>query len=169
MQSGYHSLLPAVDGVMQAPGKTFSPRKVSYVASEDSARLSLDIAAAYPPESKIQHWQRTVSLRRGKGIEIKDAYELTGAANEIVLGLLTPCKVDLAQGRITLTTGAMAGDRISGQGQVTYDAKTFAVSVETIPIEDARLGGVWGARLNRIVFTAKNPLQKGTWTFWIRP
>ncbi|MBN1139567.1 MAG: heparinase II/III family protein [Anaerolineae bacterium] len=168
MQSGYHSLLPTVDGVMQAPGRTFAARQASYVADESSAEFSVDIAAAYPPEARIARWQRTVTLMRGQGVEITDEYALTGAVGEIVLSLLTPCEVSAGPGRIALSEGAMDSGRISGRGEVVYDPKAFGATVERIAIADERLGAVWGERLNRIVFTAKDPPQQGRWTFGIR-
>lgn len=62
MQSAYHSLLPTIDGVQQAPGATFAARNVVYAMDDAIAALTLDIAAAYPPTAKLASWRRTVTL-----------------------------------------------------------------------------------------------------------
>jgi hypothetical protein len=170
MQSSHHTLLPTVDGVMQSPGKVFAARDVAYTSGDDEARFTLDIAGAYPTEARIERWQRAVTLHRGCEVEIADSYQLAGPAAEIEASLLTPCYVQLGEtGEIALTAAPMAGERMSGAGWVRYDPNVFAVSVHEIAIDDSRLGGVWGERLNRILFTARNPPQEGAWTFAIGP
>jgi hypothetical protein len=44
----------------------------------------------------------------------------------------------------------------------------FAVSTETVPILDERMGGVWGGSLTRVVFKAANPPQQATWTWQVK-
>ncbi len=164
MQSAFHSLLPTVDGVQQAPGREFAAREVSYQVDEGGAELSMDIAAAWPPEAHIQTWQRTVALRRGQAVEVTDCYELSRPAGEIVLSLLTPCAVSLQSGAAVLSEAEMVDGRVSGQGQVEWDAACFEVSTHEIAIHDARLLPVWGPCLTRIVFKAVHPPVQGQWT-----
>ena len=168
MQSAYHSL-PTIDGVMQAPGRGFAARDVRYEADDASAQLTLDIAAAYPPEAKLGSWRRTVALHRGQEVEIVDAYDLSTPVGEIALSLLTPCQVGVdGQGQIVLSEALLAGGRRAGTAWLLYDAK-LEVSVEEIPIEDERLAGVWDALLRRIVFRAANPPEQDIWTLKIVP
>ncbi len=169
MQSGYHSLLPVVDGAVQQPGRQFAARQVGYSAGDRRAQFRLDIAGAFGPEAKLDTYRRTVSLHRGRAVEVHDVYRLNEPAGEITLNLLTPCQVRVDGDAIVLTESEIAGGRVSGAGQVTFDAAQFTVSTEVVSITDARLGSVWGDRLNRIVFTAKNPPRQGEWTFRIRP
>jgi hypothetical protein len=169
MQSGYHSLLPTVDGVMQAPGRSFAARDAAYEAGEDAAAFSLDIAGAYPPEAKLARWQRTISLHYGQAVEIVDHCVLTEAASEIVLSLLTPCAVETeTPGEIQLSEATLPGERHTGSGVVVYDAAKFALTTEEVAITDKRLGGVWGECLTRLVFTVQNPMSEDTWTFGVR-
>ena len=169
MQSGYHSLLPTIDGVMQAPGKRFAARNAGHQANDAQATFTLDIAAAYPPEAKIARWEREVTLVRGKRVTVADSYALKAPAQEIVLSLLTPSTVDLSQeGIIRLSEASLPGDKRSGDGQIVYDVSRFAVTTEAVPITDTRLGGVWGKSLNRIVFTACEPALEDSWTFEFR-
>jgi hypothetical protein len=169
MQSAYHSLLPTIDGVQQAPGRTFVAREADYYADDGSAQFTLDIAGAYPPEAGLKRWRRTITLRRGQEVEVVDSYELEELAGEIALSLLTPCAVRLdASGQVILTEVPLPGGRSTGRGILAYEAGTFDVSTKEIAIEDDRLGGVWGERLTRLVFTAQNSTQRDTWTFRVR-
>lgn len=166
MQSGYHSLLPTVDGVMQQPGLEYAARTVDYQASEENAQLSLDIAAAYPLEAKITQWTRTVQLARGAQVTITDEYALSETANEIIVSVVTPCTVDLSQtGVVRFGERTILEERVSGAGALSYDAGTFTASTETIPITDERLGGTWGESLTRVVLKAAKPKQQDRWQF----
>jgi hypothetical protein len=51
---------------------------------------------------------------------------LSEPAAEITASLLTPCQVDVsAPGEIVLAAAPMAGERVSGEGQILYDADAF--------------------------------------------
>jgi len=142
MQSAYHTL-PTIDGVMQAPGETFAARDASHAADDATARFSLDIAGAYPPEARLAAWQRTVTLHRGAGVDITDAHTLAAPVGEITLSIMTPCLVDAGEpGRIALTETSLPGERTTGAALLIYDAAKLAVTVEDIAIEDGRLGPV---------------------------
>ncbi|MBN1642140.1 MAG: heparinase II/III family protein [Anaerolineae bacterium] len=170
MQSAYHSLLPTIDGVMQAPGQQFAARDATHQADDAAARFSLDIAGAYPPEAKLAKWVRTITLQRGAHVEIADAYRLGAPAGEITLSLITPCQVDMStRGQIVLSEAPLPGGRRTGEAVVTYDPQQFTVSVEEVPITDDRMGGVWGSSLSRIVFAAHQPALEGAWTFRVHP
>ena len=170
MQSAYHTLLPTVDGVMQAPGREFAARDVHYEADDERAGLTLDIAGAYPPEAGVISWRRTITLERGRGVVVTDTYELRHPVNEIVLGVLTPCKVDIGTaGKVRFDEGTMAHGRPTGHGSLRYDPTAFSVAVERIRITDARLGNIWGDHLNRVLFRAISPAQRASWTFEVSP
>lgn len=166
MQSAYHSLLPTVDGVMQAPGREFGAGSFHYEANNTFAEFSLDIAGSYPPEAKIDSWVRTLRLTRGEAVTVEDEYALSAQAQEIVVGLVTPCAVDISEpGLVKLGERAILDGRVSAAGQVEYDAEVFSAAVETIPLTDERMGGTWGAELFRVVLTAQNPARSGVWRY----
>ena len=171
MQSAYHTLLPTFDqDVQQAPGRAFAARDVVYEADDRQARLSLDLAGAYPDEAGIVHWQRTVTLVRGEGLVIQDVYELRASPVGLTLGLLTPCDVELAPGSVTFRATAFGpqGEQMAGTAALAYESDAFEVSVERVDICDARLGGVWGDHLNQVRFVATSLPQAGTWTWRVR-
>jgi len=166
MQSAYHSLLPTVDGVMQAPGYDFAARDVNYRADDGTAEMTLNIAAAYPADAKISSWQRRVALERGIQVTVEDTYALSAAADEITVCLVTPCAVDVSEpGVVRFGERPILDGRVSGAGNVHYDAGVFSASIETVPLTDERMGGTWGQEIYRVVLTAKNPAQQGVWVF----
>jgi len=166
MQSAYHSLLPTMDGVQQLPGADYKATNVTYQADDAAAALTLDIAAAYPPEAHIDRWQRTVTLQRGKAVQIQDDYLLSPQPTTLDLSIVTPCAVDIATpGVIRFGERPILAERMAGTGQLTYDAALFTATTETIPIRDERLGGAWGESLTRIVLRTAQPALQATWHF----
>ncbi|HOK45502.1 MAG TPA: heparinase II/III family protein [Bryobacteraceae bacterium] len=157
MQSAYHNC-PTIDGVMQAPGRRFAARDVSYRSDDSAAEFRLDIAGAYPPEARLESWLRTFRFDRAKNqIELTDEYVLRQAAKEITLTFMTPCRVETGAGKLTLTTAS--GNTVS----IFYDGGVFKPDIEEIPLKDARLRSTWGDRLFRILLRAANPGLRGRW------
>ena len=166
MQSAYHTLLPTVDGVMQDPGFEFAASDVDYKVNPGGAQMTLNLVEAYPIESKIDFWERTVRLDRGQQVTVQDEFSLSKAAGEISMSLITPCAVDLSEaGVVRLGERAILNGRVSGVGMVHYDAAVFSASIESVPLTDKRMGGTWGSEIYRVVLTAKSPAKSGTWTF----
>ncbi|MCP5119056.1 MAG: hypothetical protein GY953_50275 [bacterium] len=157
MQSAWHNL-PTIDGHMQAAGREFQADDVSYHASDDTAEFALDIAPAYPTEAGVESWKRNVTLhRRDDQVTVADSYSLARQPAKITQTLMTPCEAATAPGRLTL----------SGSGftlQADFDPNLFTATIEEVEVKDQRLRSSWGARLRRILLTAKNPPAKGTWT-----
>jgi hypothetical protein len=169
MQSAYHSLLPTIDGVQQEPGRQFGARNVAYALDDAQAQLGLDIALAYPPTAKLAVWQRMLTLTRGAQIDVVDDFRFTAPVGTVELTLLTPCTVTLdTPGVVALGTGEFGDGKTSGAGRVEYDAATFTVRTETVPITDERMGPVWGDHLTRIVFRTENPPTEGQWRFTVK-
>jgi hypothetical protein len=158
MQSAYHSL-PTIGGVMQAAGRDYEARNVTYRASDGEAEFSLDIGKAYPPDAGLESWKRTLRLDRARNrIEVNDSYSLNKSVPEITLTLMTPCRVAPRAGELSL-----------GLGTIAFDAGIFEPKVEEIPIEDARLKSTWGERLYRVLLRAANPPPRAKWTLAITP
>lgn len=167
MQSAYHSL-PTINGVMQAPGRSFAARDVSYQADEQAAHFSLDIAGAYPVEAGLKFWQRRLTLERGKSVRLVDTYQMNVPAHELTFSLLTACSADVsAPGKVVLSPAALAGEMVSGSGVILYDAHKFKAAAQVVPISDERLGAIWGRQLTRLLFTALAPKSQDTWEFTI--
>jgi hypothetical protein len=131
--------------------------------------LELDLAPAYPPQAHLASWKRTLELERGKQVVLTEQYEFEQAPASLTLSLITPSKVGLSiPGILRLDEAALAHDRLSASGEISFTPHDFTVSVEAIPIRDDRLGGTWGGQLNRILFNANSPGKQGQWIVCIR-
>lgn len=161
MQSGYHNL-PTVNGVMQQEGRAFAARDLDYAADDQSARLSFDLAGAYPPAAGLTAWRRTVTLRRAGAVTVEDAYTLAAPARVLELTLLTPCAVTLGDGVITLAARPLAHDLTSGSAVVRYDPARLTACCEEVVITDPHLLNIWGERLYRILLQVTAPGDRGT-------
>lgn len=161
MRSQYHNL-PTVNGVEQAPGAGFASADAVYACDEASAGVTMDIGGAYPDDAGIESWERAVRLDRGSGVTVEDSYELTGDPESLTWNLVTACHASLGRpGVIELAEAPLGGDRVSGIARLRYDPNTVDATIEEIPIEDGRLAGIWGSRLERIVLTARSPVSHG--------
>jgi hypothetical protein len=168
MQSAYHSL-PAIDGVMQAPGREFAARAVKYAVDNDKAELQLDIAGAYPAEAHLQNWLRTIRLQRNKEVLVKENYRLTAPVKEITLAWLTPCQVLASKAGSLRFISTMTGGAKAAEMELLYNAADFSVKLEEVPLDDERLSSVWGAKLTRVLLVAAKPTLQKAWYLHFRP
>lgn len=159
MRSDFHNL-PVVGGQTQQPGREFAARAVHAEIVEAHAMLSLDLAGAYPPEAGIRRWQRTLRLERGEHprVVLTDTWELAAAPGHLALHLMVADAVaEEAAGQLRCLTPTRPL-------LVTYAPDQFAVRVEPIAIDDARLGSVWGERLYRVILDVREPDVQGAWS-----
>ncbi len=163
MQSAYHNL-PTINNKMQSPGASYKAQLVEYSSSEESACFSLDLAGAYPPEADLIYWRRSITLFRGKTVEIEDAYETKTAPASLYLSLITPCKAESSQaGTIRLMETPLSGALVSGTGTLHFEPGVFIFKIEEIEIEDAQLQRVWETRLSRVLLCVRQPAKTGRW------
>jgi hypothetical protein len=157
MQSAYHNV-PTVNGVMQAAGRQYEAREVSYRADGAGAEFALDIAAAYPPEAGIEMWRRRIRLDRNRNtVEVQDNYVLQKSGGAAELTLMTPCEAAVAApGELALSGGFLS----SGKLKVSFPEGVKA-AIEEVPITDTRLRPVWGERVRRVRLSAVNLPAKG--------
>ena len=135
MQSAFHNL-PTFGNVMQSEGADFVARDVETVFNPAEARISLDIAGAYPPEARVRSYRRAVTLKRGRHVEIAD---LRDGDLPAVLSLMVGAEPSIAAGAIDL----------AGLGRIALDG-AGKIEVEAIDIEDARLRLSWPGRIYRL-------------------
>ncbi|MGG7576854.1 heparinase II/III domain-containing protein [Rhizobium sp. Nf11,1] len=135
MQSAYHNL-PTFDGVMQSAGEAFGARDVETEFGDNLARISLDIAGAYPAEAQLRSYRRAVSLVRGRHVEIVDTYDGDKAA---VLSLMTCLPPTITRDRIDLAD--LGSIFVDGAGPIEIDE---------IEVNDVRLRSAWPEKLYRL-------------------
>jgi hypothetical protein len=158
MQSAFHNL-PTINGIMQKDGREYKAASVRYLASKKSATFSLDISPAYPEQAKVNSWQRTITLNRGKNIIIHDRYKLGEAITPVQMTLMSWRKPVLDQEGLIILENPEEIKNLDPL-VIRYDKRKFVADMETIPIKDARLQSSWGKQLFRIMLTAKQrPLE----------
>jgi hypothetical protein len=166
MQSAYHNL-PTINGVMQEVGRSYAARQVNYAAKDPLAELQMDIAGAYPDRAQVKSWVRTVTLNRGKDVEITDAFELDNISGVTSQNLITPLDVVVDQpGRLALKNAAAPGK--PGTVILEYDGTKLDSTVEDTAFDDARLARVWGSPLHRIVLQPRVPVKKDVWKLRVK-
>jgi hypothetical protein len=158
MQSAYHNL-PTINGVQQQAGAAFRARDVRHQASANAAKLTMDLAAAYPVEAAVDRYERAVALdRRARSVSLDERYVLREWKAPLRLNFMTPFRVDVSRAgevRLRPADGGGAGF------VVRYDPTQFDASTEEIKIDDARLLPIWGPRLARVVLVAKGRSPSG--------
>ncbi|NKK96879.1 heparinase [Rhizobium leguminosarum bv. viciae] len=135
MQSAFHNL-PTFAGVMQSAGEAFGARDVEIGFDERSARISLDISGAYPPEAQLHSYRRVVSLLRGRHVEIVDTYD---GGKPAVLSLMTCLAPTVSPDRIDLAD--LGSIFVVGAGEIEIDE---------IVVTDARLRSAWPEKIYRL-------------------
>jgi len=177
MQSGWHNL-PVVNGADQRDGAAFRARDVAFAATSGSARLSLDLAPAYPPEAQVRRFRREVTLERRRGeVVLSEDYALGACREPLQLHFLAAAEPDASEpGRVVLRPWRERSAAAGGEGSpadrpwvLAYDARQFDLRVEPKEIADERLTPVWGDRLYRIVLVARGCAASGRHRLVVRP
>ncbi len=145
MQSSYHNL-PEINGMMQVDGEDYAASAVEYALGDSVCEIAMELKNAYPSEARIASYKRQAKLIKGQEIIITDtfAFEKDADHTSVVLNLLTydmPVQMNADNCDISLQIGALGNLNITS-GKL--------LSIETLPITDARLKTAWEHDLYRI-------------------
>nr|WP_246320312.1 heparinase II/III family protein [Paenibacillus qinlingensis] len=160
MRSTYHNV-PTVNGYEQLPGRDYKAKRVAYMAGEEEARLTLDIAAAYPSEAGIHEWNREITLHRSSpaSVILRDAYNLSRSSNALQWQFMTCCQVqEVCSGELLFQIGARSSVRM------VYPER-FAMKQERIETKDKWMTKVWGECIYRITLSCQTDVNQGTCSF----
>jgi len=166
-QSNYHNL-PIVNGRGQAAGREFGARNVSCNMTPDTASLTMDLAAAYPPEAGLRTWNRRVTLYHARNcVEVVDDYELHQAASSLQQAFITVAEVDLSvPGQVRFTAEKYV--RVT----LAYDPAAWTVSIDQPSHEGPDYGSFerkWdGRRVQRVLLTHRQPGRAGQLRYQIQ-
>ena len=142
MQSAWHNL-PSFGGVMQRDGAAFAARDVDVSLGDSEARMTLEIAGAYPPEARLRSYRRSVRLVKGHGVEIDDRHD----------GDLPPELSLLFAERPELVDGAI---RLPGLAEIVV-AGAGTMRAEEVPVTDERLRQAWPGSIWRVLVPHGGP------------
>lgn len=155
MQSNYHNL-PMINGMPQKHGRKYKTTNVR--ATKNS--FSANIANAYPKEAKVKEWIRSYWMKNNE-LVIKDVFTLDEAIGENVINFLT-------WGKVTVSNGCVDIEVNGEKAQLRFDNKKFDVKKETVELTDKKLSNVWGEKVYRLSFTAKEKELNGKYSFCVK-
>ena len=156
MQSEYHNL-PMINGVAEKNGKNYKATEVKAWKNGFSA----NIATAYPAEAKVKKWTRSYTIK-GKQAKINDSFELEEAIAPNIVNFMTWGEIDASEkGKVSIRVHDV-------KAVLLYDAANFELTVELKELTDPRLSKVWGEKIYRLSFKAKQQTNKGNYSFIIK-
>ena len=141
----------------QSADITHRAKDVSYKATKSNVEFSLNLVGVYP-NAGINSWMRTVTLNRGKNVQIKDVADLK-RADAVTQHLMTcyPAEV-FKPGEVVIHYKSKDGKNIDFV--VKYDDKQMLAKVEKITLEaeeDIDVRQNWGDNIHRINFEVIAP------------
>jgi hypothetical protein len=160
MRSTYHNV-PTVNGYEQLPGRDYKADSVVYMANEESARLMLDLASAYPAEAGIREWYREITLYRSSPTSVKlhDVYDLSTACNALQWQFMTCCEVQ------EVCPGELLFQSREGSAVRMVYPELFAMKKERIETKDKWMTKVWGECIYRITLSWQSEVNYGSSVF----
>ncbi|PVD50248.1 heparinase [Terrimonas sp.] len=166
--SDYHNL-PTINGHTQSTGAAFKARDVSYTKNKKFSELELDIVNAYPENTGIDQWQRTIRLNRSKNVEIIDNASLK-QPGDFTQHLMTCYPAELKKnGEVVIHYRNENGE--TKNFIVQYNPSQMKAVIEKIPLvtmEDKGVKDKWGDNIYRINLSG-NIHEKNIMKFIIKP
>lgn len=149
MQSQWHNL-PTINGVMQQNGRGYAARDVNFSAEGNAATFTLDLADAYPSGAAVKRWTRTLRLERDGPLMLTDDFELAETREPTTWNFICHQKPEvLGDVEVRLTSAS------GGQARLQPASSLYSVAIDEVEITDANLHQVWGDRVYRLRFMAR--------------
>ncbi|HKK47165.1 MAG TPA: heparinase II/III family protein [Balneolaceae bacterium] len=149
-QSRYHNL-PDINGAMEQSGSRFKATDVSAEDQKNKAVFKVNLASAYPDSAYVKKWNRTLTLHRGKAVELTEDYILDKFVQPLTENFLTPFKPDLSKnGQIILND-----PDVHETYYIKYDKNKFEPAYEAVTFNDERMSRNWGHVLYHISLHSK--------------
>ncbi len=162
MQSAWHNL-PIIGGIQQHEGRSYAASDAQYSTGNDGARLSMNLATAYPPEAGAKHWKRELILdRRADVVRLVESFTLAKSVS-VALSFITPRTPSIAEGTVTLHAAKPGLKDVA----LRYDSKALKATMEKRDLDDAGMRRSWGTVLYRVWLTSTAPVASGNWTIEI--
>lgn len=163
--SAFHNL-PTVNGQQEQEGLAHCATQVSYRRDQNGARLSMDIAKAYPAPAGIKSWKRSFLAEKSGRITITDSCRADSAVTSLTQTIMTVAAADVTTpGLIVLTTDR--GKKL----QLHYDPQVWQAEKEEMHLttpEEEGLKDTWHHRtITRIQLEIKSPVAAAVFQYTI--
>lgn len=136
MQSSWHNL-PDFDGVMQSAGPEFRATDVKTVFDPSVSSIQMRLENAWPQQARLAYYTRYAALHKRGHVVITDRCK--GDYRHAVMNLMF-CR-EPALDKRSIRLPALACLQVEGGGDMT---------VEAVPITDARLAAAWPDTIYRV-------------------
>jgi len=162
MQSAYHNL-PTIGGMMQHDGATYAASEVKYATDDAAAKITMNLATAYPPEAGIKRWIREVTLdRRAGAVRVMETFELAKSV-PVALSFMTPRVPSEVNGAVVFHSEKPGVKDV----RLKYDGAALQFNVEKIELADEGMRRSWGPALYRVQLKTTSNFAGGRWLFEI--
>ncbi|WP_188932177.1 heparinase II/III domain-containing protein [Puia dinghuensis] len=163
--SAFHNL-PTVNGQQQQEGLAYGASQVSYRADRRGARLTMNLAKAYPASAGVSAWNRSILAEKAGKITITDNCQADSVFSSLTQNIMTVGAVDITvPGLIVFATDR--GKKV----QLHYDARVWSVQSEEMQLttpEEEGLKESWHHRtITRIRLDLKSPVRVAVFQYTI--
>jgi len=163
--SAFHNL-PTINGFQEQEGLAYGASGVSHRMDRRGARLTMDIAGAYPAGAGINVWRRSILAEKSGRITITDSCRADSLFRSLTQSFMTVGDVDITvPGLIVFTTGQ--GRKV----ELHYDARVWRGQKEEIPLttpEEEGLKETWRHRnITRILLDLWAPVRAAVFQYTI--
>ena len=149
--TAYHNL-PLIGGAGQSLGAAFGAQDVSCRLEDDYAMISMNLAAAYPPQSGVYAWQRTLVYERPRNtVQLMEFFDLKDFSS-VSFHFITPYEPELGDGWAQL-----------GPVRMRWEPGLTASRQKLDVPEGWR--SVWGEALYLVALDTDEPVENGRRTF----
>lgn len=135
-RSAYHNV-PLINGFEQHEGRRYKAKSVKYSNQEELTLFSLDLSDAYPQETSVRKWKRTILLDHNKGITITEDFNLSKYIQPTDLIIACCGKPSLRENnKILIANG-------SSFCHLIFDHHKLSASFEKIDHQDPAIQNAW--------------------------
>ncbi len=147
-----HHNLPLIGGGGQSLGASFGAQDVSCRLEEDYAMVSMNLAGAYPAQSGVYAWQRTLVYERGdNAVQLMEFFDLRDFV-PVSFHFITPFEPELGEGYAQL-----------GPVRMRWEPGLMAAR-KKIDVPSA-WQSLWGEALFEVILETQEPVENGRRTF----
>lgn len=163
--SPFHNL-PTVNGRQEQEGRAYSASQVSYRMDRRGARLTMDLAKAYPASAGVSAWKRSILAEKEGRITITDSCRAVSTFSLLTQSIMTVGAVDITvPGLIVFTTDG--GKKV----ELRYDTRVWRIQKEDMLLttpEEEGLKESWHHRtITRILLDLKSPVRVAVFQYAI--